>query len=50
MAAYVFLEINGYELEVDDKEIYEWTIRLADHRNRPKFERKRLAGLKIDYA
>ncbi|MEC0276848.1 type II toxin-antitoxin system death-on-curing family toxin [Peribacillus frigoritolerans] len=38
LAAFTFLDQNGYDLVVEDEEVYEWTMRLADDKNRPPFE------------
>lgn len=38
LATFTFLELNGYELLADDEEVYQWTLKLADHNNRPEFE------------
>lgn len=37
-ATSVFLLLNGYELVVDDEEVFSWTMRLADDNQRPPFE------------
>lgn len=38
LAAFTFIEINGYELIAQDEDVYEWTIKLADYDKRPEFE------------
>ena len=38
LATFTFLDLNGYSLLVDDEEVFQWTLRLADDNNRPEFE------------
>ncbi|TLS38601.1 type II toxin-antitoxin system death-on-curing family toxin [Pseudalkalibacillus caeni] len=37
LAAFVFLDLNGYDLVVDD-EVFTWTSALANDKTRPPFE------------
>lgn len=37
-SAFNFLLFNGYALEVSDDEMIEWTLRIANHENRPSFD------------
>lgn len=37
-SAFNFLLFNGYSLEVSDDDMIEWTLRLANHEDRPSFE------------
>lgn len=38
LATFTFLDWNGYDLLVEDEEVYQWTMRLADDTERPPFE------------
>lgn len=38
LAAFTFLDINGYDLIATDDEVYDWTLKLADSFGRPSFK------------
>ncbi|MEC0276903.1 type II toxin-antitoxin system death-on-curing family toxin [Peribacillus frigoritolerans] len=37
LAAFTFLDINGYDLVASDEEVYNWTHKIADDKTRPPF-------------
>ncbi|GKV69756.1 death-on-curing protein [Sporosarcina sp. NCCP-2716] len=38
LAAFTFLDINGYQLSVEDEEVYRFVILVADSATRPEFQ------------
>ncbi|MGF0347730.1 type II toxin-antitoxin system death-on-curing family toxin [Rhodococcus sp. IEGM1300] len=38
LATGLFLRFNGHELIATDDEVVDWTLRIANHENRPDFE------------
>lgn len=38
LTAFTFLDINGYDLVVDDEEVFRFVISVADDKKRPPFE------------